>query len=106
MVYKKTWSDFHIKKQTQLFNYLIKTFKNLDIDTFIDVKKKDLLKIIEANLLENLPQIDASPEMNKIYSQYFNFLKNMKMSMARELTVQELRDVKSYFYSMVYDTLE
>ena len=30
----------------------------------------------------------------------------MKMSMARELTVQELRDVKSYFYSMVYDTLE
>ena len=40
---------FHIRKQTQLFNYLIKTFKNLDIDTFINVKKKDLFKIIEAN---------------------------------------------------------
>ena len=49
MVYKKTWSDFHIRKQTQLFNYLVKTFKNLDIDTFINVKKKDLAKIIEKN---------------------------------------------------------
>ena len=49
MVWKKTWSDFHIRKQTQLFNYLVKTYKNLDIDTFINVKKKDLAKIIEAN---------------------------------------------------------
>ena len=49
MVYKKTWSDFHIRKQTQLFNYLVKTYKNLDIDTFINVKKKDLAKIIEKN---------------------------------------------------------
>jgi len=49
MVYKKVWSDFHIKKQTQLFNYLVKTYKNLDIDTFINVKKKDLAKIIATN---------------------------------------------------------
>ena len=47
MTWKKTWTDFHIRKQTQLYNYLIKTYKNLDLDTFIDLKKKDLAKIIE-----------------------------------------------------------
>ena len=39
MTFKKVWSDFHIRKQTQLYNYLIKTYKNLDIDTFINVKE-------------------------------------------------------------------
>ena len=97
--------DFYQKKN-------MRSLSNDEYEEAENIRAKILLsappfvKIIEANLLENLPQIDASPEMNKIYSQYFNFLKNMKMSMARELTVQELRDVKSYFYSMVYDTLE
>ena len=36
MTWKKTWTDFHIMKQTQLYNYLIKTYKNLDLDTFIE----------------------------------------------------------------------
>ena len=49
------------------------------------------VKIIEASLLENLPQIDASPEMNKIYSQYFNFLKNMKMSMKMNTRMMNTR---------------
>ena len=37
MTWKKIWSEFHIRKQTQLFNYLVKTYKNLNVDTFIDV---------------------------------------------------------------------
>ena len=49
MTWKKNQTEFHIKKQTQLYNYLIKTYKNIDIDTFIEVKKKDLVKIIEKN---------------------------------------------------------
>ena len=38
-----------MRKQTQLYNYLAKTNKKLDKDIFIDVKKRDLHKIIEAN---------------------------------------------------------
>ena len=49
MTWKKNWTEFHIKKQNQLYNYLAKTNKKLDKDTFIDVKKRDLHKIIEAN---------------------------------------------------------
>jgi hypothetical protein len=49
MTWKKNWTDFHIRKQTQLYNYLAKTDKKLNLDTFIDVKKRDLHKIIESN---------------------------------------------------------
>jgi hypothetical protein len=43
--------------------------------------------------------------VNKIFDQYSYFLTNIKKSFARELTVNELKQVKSYFYSMVYENL-
>ena len=43
--------------------------------------------------------------VNKIFDQYSYLLTNIKKSFARELTVNELKQVKSYFYSMVYENL-
>ena len=44
-------------------------------------------------------------EINKLYNYYIQFLNSMKTTLARDLTAQELKSIKSYFYSMVYDNL-
>ena len=46
-----------------------------------------------------------SAQINKIYDYYNLFLNSMKQTFARDLSVSELKQVKSYFYSMVYDNL-
>ena len=47
MTWKKNWTEFHVKKKNKSYNYLAITNKKLDKDTFIDVKKRDLHKIID-----------------------------------------------------------
>ena len=42
-------------------------------------------------------------ELQKTYSSYLSFIKHIKSDFNRELTVNELKDAKSYFYSLVYD---
>jgi hypothetical protein len=56
------------------------------------------------NILDSLNTI-KSTSIEKLYNYYIVFLNSMKSSLARELTVQELKSLKSYFYSMVYDNL-
>lgn len=56
------------------------------------------------NILESLNTIKSST-IDELYNYYIIFLNSMKSSLARELTVQELKSLKSYFYSMVYDNL-
>jgi len=60
--------------------------------------------ITQEYILNSIDYI-KSPNINIIYAHYIQFLNTMKSNLARELTVQELKSVKSYFYSMVYDNL-
>lgn len=48
-------------------------------------------------------QIIQSNNIDQLYNHYLSFLNSVKSEFARDLTVQELKGVKSYFYSMVYE---
>lgn len=48
-------------------------------------------------------QVVQSNNIDQLYNHYINFLNSVKSEFARDLTVQELKGVKSYFYSMVYE---
>ena len=61
--------------------------------------------ISENEILSDLSLIGQNQEINTLYSSYLKFLQQTKASLNRELTVDELKDVKSYFYSMVYENL-
>jgi hypothetical protein len=50
-------------------------------------------------------EIIQSQNINELYSYYLQFLNSMRSSLARELTTHELKSIKSYFYSMVYDNI-
>ena len=58
---------------------------------------------IDDNFIQKILATITTNSINQIFDQYSYFLKNIKQSFARELTVNELKQVKSYFYSMVYE---
>jgi hypothetical protein len=60
---------------------------------------------IDQDFVQKTLSIINTASVNKIFDQYVYFLQNIKKSFARELTVNELKQVKSYFYSMVYENL-
>ena len=60
--------------------------------------------IAEDNIANTISLLNQD-NINKIYNYYIQFLNGIKSSLARDLTVHELKSVKSYFYSMVYDNL-
>jgi hypothetical protein len=55
-------------------------------------------------VLESLNLLNSN-QINNIYNYYIEFVNSMKSTLARDLTVQELKSIKSYFYSMVYQDL-
>lgn len=61
--------------------------------------------LTEENISSKLPYIDGN-DYNTTYSKYLEFLHQTKAALNRDLTVNELRDVKSYFYSLVYENLQ
>ena len=63
-----------------------------------------LSSITEDQIISFFSDLDIN-EKNIIYSEYLKFLKETKRILSRDLTVNELRDIKSYFYSMVYENL-
>ena len=60
--------------------------------------------LTDSVVMDSLSTIKSNT-VNELYNYYLVFLNGMKSSLARELTVQELKSLKSYFYSMVYDNL-
>ena len=58
---------------------------------------------IDENLVNKLLSNINNDKTNSIFPYYIQFLNSMISSYSRELTVNELKQVKSYFYSMVYD---
>jgi hypothetical protein len=64
-----------------------------------------LSTITEDEIIRSFGSLDIN-EKNIVYSKYLEFLKETKKILDRDLTVNELKDVKSYFYSMVYENLQ
>jgi len=62
-------------------------------------------KIDESFISLGLELLNSNNSINKIYEHYKLFLNTMKSTFSRELSVSELKQLKSYFYSMVYDNL-
>jgi hypothetical protein len=56
-------------------------------------------------VIEKLLANINNKDINSIYRYYLKFLNSMISSYSRELTVNELKQVKSYFYSTVYENL-
>jgi hypothetical protein len=62
-------------------------------------------KTIDSDYVTKSLNLVDNKDTNKIYSSYISFIKHVKSDFDRELTVNELKDAKSYFYSLVYDNL-
>lgn len=95
--------DFYNKKN-------MRSLSNSSYDEAEEIRTKVLLsaqpnKKIDYNYIMDCMSFTNSKQINNIYNYYMNFLNSIKSSFARDLTVQELKQVKSYFYSMVYENL-
>jgi len=95
--------DFYSKKNMRSLS----SIQSLECE---EIKTKILLATqpnekIDQDLVNKLMGSINSNDINSIYQYYLQFLNAMIASYSRELTVNELKQVKSYFYSMVYDNL-
>jgi len=115
----QVWSDSAQDTISELLNPILldfynkKNMRSLSSEQYLEseeTKTKLLLSAkpfseINDNYLNNNLSLINNNNINKIYNSYINFLNSMKYTMARELTVQELKCLKSYLYSMVYDNI-
>ena len=53
MVYKKVWSEEHIKEHKRLFNLYKQENVNIDISNYIDLNKRNIFKFINNLKLGN-----------------------------------------------------
>ena len=89
----------------------MRSLSNEEYDEAEQIRTKLLLSatpyesINEKEVLTNMSLIGQNKEVSSLYSSYLNFLQKTKASVNRELVVNELKDVKSYFYSLVYENL-
>jgi hypothetical protein len=95
--------DFYSKKNMRSLSSIeydeaeaTRTKLLLSASPYINIDQKYLTEGIE---------LIKSKNIETLYSYYIKFLNSMKSTLARELTVQELKSIKSYFYSMVYDNI-
>jgi hypothetical protein len=58
---------------------------------------------IEQESIDKILSSINDPKIEDLYKYYQQFLNTMISSYSRELTVNELKQLKSYFYSMVYE---
>jgi hypothetical protein len=114
------WADNAQDNITDILNpilldfYQKKNMRSLSNDQYAEaeaIKTKLLLSaqpykpIDQSFISSGLKLLNNNTSINKIYNYYQIFLNNMKHTFSRELSVQELKQLKSYFYSMVYDNL-
>ena len=95
--------DFYSKKN-------MRSLSSIQSSECEEIKTKILLATqpnekIDQDSVNKLMKLINTTDINSIYNYYLQFLNAMIASYSRELTVNELKQVKSYFYSMVYDNL-
>ena len=114
------WADSAQDSISQLINpilldfYQKKNMRSLSNEQYNEIeetKTKILLSaqpytnINEDYLMEGLNIINNNSQINTLYSYYNQFLTTMKSTFGRDLTVNELKSIKSYFYSVVYENI-
>jgi hypothetical protein len=53
----------------------------------------------DETIIKNIESINS---INPIYSQYNKFITNLEKSIGKELSIEENKQAKAYFYSLVY----
>lgn len=96
--------DFYGKKNMRsLSDSQYKELEN--IKTKLLLSAQPYKEIDDKFITSGLELLHSNANVNKIYDYYRLFLNRMQSTFSRELSVQELKQLKSYFYSMVYDNL-
>lgn len=113
------WADATQDKISELMNPLLldfydkKNMRSLSSSQYEEAEQTKTKLLLSAQpyktiskeyLLDSLNLLNNA-KINSIYNYYSNFVNTMKSTLARDLTVQELKSIRSYFYSMVYQDL-
>lgn len=95
--------DFYNKKN-------LRSLSNSESTYLEDLKTNILLNIIPYTKIENdiiLSSFASASEFNtSVLSNYYNWLKNLKSDIGRDLSVEEIKQAKTSYYSMVYSTTD
>jgi hypothetical protein len=110
------WANETQDKISQIINpillefYQKKNMRSLSNEEYSEAEKvrtKLLLlsapfsQIDEDNVVKSFGSLNNDSE--NTYNLYIQFLNSTKNSLNRDLTVDDIKDIKSYFYSLVYD---
>jgi hypothetical protein len=113
------WADSTQDKISELINPLLldfynkKNMRSLSSSQYEEAEQTKTKLLLSAQpyktiskeyILDSLELLNNT-KINSIYNYYTNFINTMKSTLARDLTVQELKSIRSYFYSMVYQDL-
>ena len=93
--------EFHKKKN-------LRTLSNFEAEELENFKTNILLNLDPYSKIDNdyvLTVCDASQQANAMTINYYNWLKALKSDLGRDLTMDENKQAKASYYSMVYDTL-
>jgi hypothetical protein len=113
------WADATQDTIAELVNpilldfYSKKNMRSLSSEQYVEaeeVRTRILLSAspnqkIDSQYVEKILANINNKDTNLIYQYYLKFLNSMVSSYSRQLTVNELKQVKSYFYSAVYENL-
>lgn len=56
-------------------------------------------KYDDQQIIDNIPTINT---IDPIYGQYNKFIKGLEQSLGKKLSIEENKQAKAYFYSLVY----
>jgi len=115
------WADAAQDEISQIMNPILldfynkKNMRSLSHTQYNEIEETKTKLLLSATpykeidndyLVSSLQFLQTNPaQISQIYNYYNRFLNTMQTTFGRELSVQELKQVKSYFYSMVYDNL-
>ena len=114
------WADKSQDVISELINpILLDFYKKKNMRSLSSAEYKEAEEIRSKILFSASPNIEINseyiqktfaninqPYINTKYNLYLNFLNETQSSLARELNVNELKQLKSYFYTMVYENVQ
>ena len=86
----------------------LRTLSSTEFDELETLKTNILLNLSPYSKLDNdtiLSVCDINNQSNAMTSNYYNWLKALKSDLGRELSVEESKQAKASYYSMVYNSI-
>jgi len=86
----------------------LRTLSNTESEQLENLKTNILLNLNPFSKIENntiISACDLTEQPNIITNNYYNWLKALKSDLQRDLTMEENKQAKASYYSMVYETL-